>query len=80
MSDIGLRFAGQGSSTAGVPASQFVLEPQRYEACSTAGSDRCSYPDGVKGAFNASLTYACPTLLTLAHFLGVCSYSLAIQA
>ena len=62
---------------------QFGMAPAAFTACnphdpsaapsgSPASSDRCAYPDMLQGAWNATLTYRSPTLITLPHFFKVC--------
>ena len=62
---------------------QFGMAPAAFTACnpndhptapsgSPASSDRCEYPDMLQGAWNATLTYRSPTLITLPHFFKVC--------
>jgi CD36 family len=43
--------------------------PALHREISLAGyRDRCAYPSNIHGTWNASLTYGCPTLMTLPHF------------
>lgn len=62
---------------------QFGMAPAAFTACnpndpstapsdSPTSSDRCAYPDMLQGAWNATLTYRSPTLITLPHFFKVC--------
>lgn len=63
--------AGLRSTVKGLSALQYNLSADTFQPCSAAHAERCAYPDFYMGAFNASLTYACPSLLSLPHFLQV---------
>lgn len=65
---------GQKLTNQGVSAWQFGLIDSEVEACNVseaANSERCAYPDVFTAAFNASLTYNCPTIITYPHFYKV---------
>ena len=57
----------------GVDSDQWGIAGASLAACGDESADpeRCSYPDSIAGTFNQSLTYQCPTLLSLPHFLQV---------
>ncbi|KAK9814422.1 hypothetical protein WJX72_005728 [[Myrmecia] bisecta] len=64
-------YTGKRVDVKGISTMEFGLAPEAYAACNSSqpqAGDRCAYPDVYQGSWNASLTYACPTLLTLAHF------------
>ncbi|KAK9813634.1 hypothetical protein WJX73_000949 [Symbiochloris irregularis] len=64
-----VQYSGNSMSLVNVPASRYALNPDLYKSCSDEYVlDRCAYPDGFTGAFNASLTYGAPTLYTLPNF------------
>ena len=64
---------GQRVNVKGVISDQWGISPASLAACGDQQADetRCSYPDSIAGTFNQSLTYQCPTLLSLPHFLQV---------
>jgi hypothetical protein len=63
-------WAGSKVDNQGVSAWSFGLVEEQLLGCSTgnAADLRCIYPDVYSHTFNASLTYACPTLLSLPHY------------
>lgn len=64
--------AGREGANQGVKAWFFGLASPEVAGCNgSAPSERCAYPDSIGFTFNASLTYNCPTLLSLPHFYRV---------
>lgn len=71
----------------GIRALQFGMAPAAFAACNATGGasagtpggqtsssaedERCAYPDMVQGAWNETLTYKSPTMITLPHFYKV---------
>ena len=57
-------------SNQGVSAWSFGLVDDQLQGCTVGNTSnpRCVYPDAFAHTFNASLTYACPTLLSLPHY------------
>ena len=67
----------------GIQTLEFGMAPAAMAACSASGAvavapgsppqsasddERCAYPDMLRGAWNETLTFACPTIITLPHF------------
>lgn len=64
--------AGREGANQGVKAWFFGLVGPEVAGCNgSSPSERCAYPDSVGYTFNASLTYNCPTLLSLPHYYRV---------
>ena len=63
-------YTGSKVDNQGVSAWSFGLVDDQLQGCTVgnASNPRCVYPDVFAHTFNASLTYACPTLLSLPHF------------
>ena len=74
-------WTGQRTNVKGVASDQWGLAPASLAACGDrqAEATRCSYPDSIAGTFNQSLTYQCPTLLSLPHFLQVLLHAVQLR-
>ena len=74
-------WTGQRTNVKGVVSDQWGLAPASLAACGDqqAEATRCSYPDSIAGTFNQSLTYQCPTLLSLPHFLQVLQHAVHLR-
>jgi len=62
--------AGTNVINQGVSAWSFGLVEEQMQGCTVgnAANPRCVYPDVFTYTFNATLTYSCPSLLSLPHF------------
>ena len=71
----------------GIRTLEFGMAPAAMAACDASspsatapgstlqsGSDdeRCAYPDMLYGAWNETLAFRCPTIITLPHFFKAC--------
>ena len=67
----------------GIRTLEFGMAPAAMVACNASGAsaiprggpwqsasddERCEYPDMLRGAWNETLTFRCPTIITLPHF------------
>lgn len=63
-------------TTQGISVWTFRIVDAMLRGCSNSSpEERCIYPDQYNGTFNASLTYACPTVLSFPHFYKVNHHS-----
>lgn len=70
--------SGQKVNNQGVTAWYFSIEDGEFRGCNDLNTtSRCAYPDVFSHTFNATLTYACPTLLSYPHFYKAISSFLA---
>ena len=69
-------WTGSKVNNQGVSAWSFGLGDDQLRGCTVgnASNARCVYTDAFAHTFNASLTYACPTLLSLPHFYKASSH------
>ena len=71
----------------GIRTLEFGMAPAAMAACNASGTpaiarggplpsvsdaERCEYPDMLRGAWNETLTFRCPTIITLPHFFKAC--------
>lgn len=70
----------------GIRTLEFGMAPAAMAACNASGApaiarggpwqsvpdERCEYPDMLRGAWNETLTFQCPTIITLPHFFKAC--------